>query len=196
MNFLAHIYLTMPSRELTIGNFIGDFVKGSDLTGFSEEISQGITPHRKIDHFTDHHSKVKESKQRLWSSYRHYAGVIIDMYYDHILARNWQKFSPIPLKDFTRSFYSLAEDFRSIIPEKANHMLLYMRRDDWLYNYQFIEGIDRALKGMSQRTSHISGMEKASRELKNNLIDFEGHFMSFFPELVSFVKQEREALAS
>ena len=184
----------MPSRELTVGNFIGDFVKGSDLTGFPEKIGQGITLHRKIDHFTDHHEIVKESKQRIWKNYRHYSAVIIDMFYDHLLARNWQNFSPIPLSEFTSSFYRIIDDFRSAIPEKANHMLHYMRRDDWLYNYQFIKGIDRALKGMSQRTSHISGMERASTELESQLADFESDFMRFFPELVNFVNQEKEGL--
>ncbi len=189
MNFLAHIYLTMPNAELTIGNFIGDFVKGSDLERFPQGIQQGIRVHRKIDEFTDNHEVVKGSKRKLWSKYGHYSGVIVDMFYDHFLAANWTNFSNISLKEFTESFYDLTNDFTTYIPQKAQTMLRYMKADNWLYHYQSIDGIGTALTGLSRRTAFISKMENASADLEANYSSFQQDFRQFFPQLVRFVKE-------
>lgn len=183
MNFLAHIFLSGNNEPTIIGNFIGDFVKGKDLDQYDEAIRKGILLHRFIDHYTDNHSVVLESKKRLRSKYHHYSPVIIDLYYDHFLARKWDIFSDIPLKSFTRDFYDLTNVYLDIIPQKARHMLTYMKRDDWLYNYQFLDGINRALTGLSRRTTFNSKMEKAVVDLENNYTIFEKEFLSFFPDL-------------
>ena len=101
MNFLAHLYLSADDPEIQLGNFIGDFVRGRDLsTRFSVGIVTGILLHREIDEFTDRHEVVKRSKDRLRPKYRHYAPVIIDMFYDHHLAVNWNAYHHQPLPDF------------------------------------------------------------------------------------------------
>ena len=102
MNFLAHIYLSQGHPKVTIGNFIGDFVKGTQIDRYDDEIRKGILLHRAIDHFTDTHEIVKKSKDRLRGNFRHYAPVIVDVFYDHILAREWKKYAQEDLNDFVR----------------------------------------------------------------------------------------------
>lgn len=187
MNFLAHLYLSGPYPKIKVGNFIADFVKGPKFADrFESGIAKGIELHREIDHFTDHHEVVQQSKNRLRPKYRHYSGVIVDVFYDHILARNWSSYSSDTLASFASNSYSILEQHESILPEEANGMMPYMVQGNWLLNYQSVEGIHRALSGMSRRTTFKSKMEEASIDLKNHYHDFEAEFNKFFPELRQF----------
>ena len=181
MNFLAHIYLSGDDLPLLVGNFIGDFVKGREYKSFDPEVQKGIQLHRSIDYFTDTHEVVIASKSRLRSKYRHYAGVITDIYYDHFLAKNWSQFHPVELEKFTRSFYEKMEVQRPQLPDRVNHMLYYMRRDNWLYQYRTIDGIGRALYGLSRRTKFDSKMDESIYDLEAELYELE--FRQFFPAL-------------
>lgn len=183
MNFLAHLYLSGEHDEIRLGNFIGDFVKGKQVKNFPGAVQAGIYLHRFIDEFTDSHEIVRESKYRLREEFHHYAPVIVDVFYDHFLAKNWRQYHHSELKTYTEGFYSLADKHKEWIPGRANHMLLYMSADNWLYHYQFVEGIRRALSGMASRTSFVSGMENAHHALEKNYGDFEHEFSLFFPEL-------------
>jgi acyl carrier protein phosphodiesterase len=183
MNYLAHIFLSGQDRDIITGNFIGDFVKGKDLENFPERVKRGILLHRKIDDFTDQHEIVLETKKRLRPKYRHYAPVIADVFYDHFLACNWGDYHQIKLRSFTASFYRMISGRSQFIPGPAQHMLTYMSSQDWLFNYQFVEGINRALTGMSRRTKFNSGMETASNELEENYLLYESEFKQFFPHL-------------
>ena len=187
MNFLAHLLLSGQNEEVLVGNFIGDFVKGSQLSEYTLEIQKGIRLHRSIDEYTDSHPIVLQSKIRLRDKFHHYAPVIVDIFYDHFIARDWHKFSAEPLLEFTHRFYNLMINYYEQIPNQVVNMLKYMREGNWLYNYQFIEGIDRALTGMSQRTKFISKMEEAAEALKTDYTDFESEFQHFFPELQKHV---------
>ncbi|MCP4457173.1 MAG: DUF479 domain-containing protein [Cytophagales bacterium] len=183
MNFLAHIYLSGNNKEITLGNFIGDFVKGNTINDFDTDIKKGIQLHRAIDHFTDTHPIVRESKLRLRPDFRHYSPVIVDVFYDHFLAIDWNEYSDIPLLKFTKDFYQMIDSLKASLPPEANHMLLYMKKDNWLYNYRLVEGIHRALSGMSRRTSFKSKMEYASENLKQHYEDYKVEFQRFFPAL-------------
>ena len=110
MNFLAHLYLSGDNPKVKVGNFIGDFVKGKNLKDrFEADIARGIGLHREIDWFTDTHSIVKQSKDRLRPKYRHYSGVIVDIFYDHFLAKNWDRYSKQLLPDFAEESASSAQ---------------------------------------------------------------------------------------
>lgn len=183
MNFLAHIFLSGNNPSIQIGNFIGDFVKGKEIEEFPDEIQSGIMLHRKIDEYTDQHPVVLQSKIRLRPMYHHYSPVIVDVYYDHFLAKYWQSYHELPLKDFTLRFYKMTEDFSEWLPSRTQNILHYMRSDDWLFNYQYVEGIDRALSGMARRTRFTSKMEHASESLKENYTSFREEFSLFFPDL-------------
>ena len=194
MNFLAHIYLSFEKPKILIGNFIGDFVKGKQLDLYDEDIQKGILLHREIDDFTDSHPIVLESKKRLRPNYHHYAPVISDVYYDHFLASLWNNYHKTPLIEYTNWAYQLLKEQDTIIPKNALRLLSYMSRDNWLYNYQFIEGIDRALTGMSRRTPFDSKMENASIDLKQDYEAYKQEFVSFFPELIAHCQQKLDTL--
>ena len=187
MNFLAHVYLSGNDTQLMIGNFIGDFVKGKDLTAhFDPKIVRGVELHRAIDEFTDRHAVVQDSKNRLRPKYRHYSGVIVDMYYDHFLAKNWNDFHEVPLQDFALSFYEIIKLNQKILPEEVQHLIPYMVRGNWFLNYAHKEGIHRALSGMSRRTSFDSKMDEAIEDLTIFYSEFENEFRKFFPTLKEF----------
>jgi len=183
VNFLAHILLSGNDERIMVGNFIGDFVKGSQLNEYDPQIQQGIRLHRSIDEFTDNHPVVLDSKKRLRARFRHYAPVIVDVFYDHFVAKNWSQFSKDPLLEFTKRFYITMNQYTPIIPKTVSNMLVYMSSGNWLYNYQFIEGIDKALTGMSKRTKFKSGMEVAATYLERDYQLFKREFDLFFPEL-------------
>lgn len=194
MNFLAHLYLSFENKPVMIGNFIGDFVKGKAFEEYPTEIQKGILLHREIDRYTDDHAIVMKSKERLRPKYHHYAPVIADVFYDHFLSKLWSDYHSTPLLEFTESFYQLAKTHKSEIPDKAFRMLTYMARDNWLYNYQFIEGIKRTLSGMSRRTPYESKMELSSKDLENDYEAYQKEFITFFPELVNHSKSFLKSL--
>lgn len=183
MNFLAHFYLSDQDESLIVGNFLGDFVKGNQYEKFSPEIARGIQMHRAIDSFTDQHPRHLQSKHRLGDKYGHYAGVAIDMFYDHLLAIQWAKYAAMPLSDFSTSVYQVLENHRKVLTASAQQVLTYMARHDWLLSYQEMEGISRALTGISQRTQFQSNLEHAALDLEENFQLFKDDFSKFFPDL-------------
>ncbi len=187
MNFLAHLYLSGRNPGIIIGNFIGDFVKGRNIYNrYGPGIASGIELHRAIDDFTDQHDAVKASKTRLRPGYRHYAGVLVDIFYDHFLARQWHEYHSQLLPVFAEEIYQLMYQHYNLLPEKVQYMLGYMMRDNWLVNYARLEGIDRALKGLARRTRHVSHMEKAVHDLQEQYRAFKDEFNTFFPEARAF----------
>lgn len=188
MNFLAHAFLARKSERLLVGNFIGDFVKGNQYEQYHPGIIAGILLHRKIDEFTDNHPVFKRSRKRIRDKYRHYSGVIIDLFYDHFLAKNWNAYANASLEDFADQVYKTMQNHFDMIPVRAKNMLPYMIKYNWLVNYATIEGIDQSLKGISRRTNHVSGMENASHDLLLNYSEFERDFSEFFPEIMAFTE--------
>ena len=191
MNFLAHLYLSGESEPIMIGNFIGDFVKGNKINDYDEEIIRGIRMHRAIDAYTDKHEVVKMSKSKL-SRYRHYAGVITDIYYDHFLAANWDMYHSEELKNYVDRSYELMVDNQEILPDRVNHMLKYMIPQNWLLSYREVEGIGEALQGLSRRTKFDSGMEHAIEDLSEHYDTFEEEFHMFFSDLMDYAARFEE----
>lgn len=184
MNFLAHLYLSGNRDGIMVGNFIGDFVRGRNLhEQFDAEIARGIELHRSIDEFTDHHPVVLESKKRLRPKYRHYAPVIVDVFYDHFLASRWHEYHPLPLPEFAASAYRILKSHEAHLPDRVLSMLPYMIKGNWLVGYSYIEGIHQSLSGMAQRTPYDSKMNEASQDLRDYYDDFGDEFSRFFPDL-------------
>ena len=187
MNFLAHAYLSPDDKKVLLGNFIGDFIKGRQaLSEFEDVIIRGVELHRAIDEFTDNHPVVHESKHRLRPKYRHYAGVIVDVFYDHFLAVHWKKFHPNTLAEFASETYRTLQDFSDILPLRFRRILPYMVKGNWLVNYSRISGIEQTLSGMASRTPYESNMEFASEDLTEYYAEFNNEFQIFFPELKRF----------
>jgi acyl carrier protein phosphodiesterase len=190
MNFLAHLYLSGNNPQRMLGNFIGDFVRGRNLVEqFGEALAEGIELHRAIDEYTDRHPTVKKSKDRLRPKYRHYAPVIVDVYYDHFLANLWANYHTQPLAEYAQAAYKLIEQNEAIVPQQVKNMMPYMMKGNWLVNYGSIEGINRALTGLSRRTTHVSHMEEASKDLERHYLDFKNEFEEFFPELKNYCNE-------
>lgn len=186
MNHLAHLYLSQTDIDLMVGNFIADRVKGKDFREFSAGIQKGIEMHRAIDTFTDEHPVVLQSKKRLFPTYHKYAAVIVDMYYDHFLAKNWQDYSPIPLKLFAQNTYTILQARVAEMPPASQRILQYMSSGDWLTNYATEAGMKRALSGLAARAKFESKMELATEDLFRDYSLYEAEFTSFFKELVAF----------
>jgi len=194
LNYLAHLYLSENNKNIQLGNFMADAVKGSSYKNYSEEIQLGIILHRYIDSFTDNDETVKKSKRRLHPRYKHFKGIIIDIFYDHFLAKNWKDYSKIELYDFSQTFYKTLNEKKDILPEKMQTITPYIIKYDWLTNYRTIEGIEKVLIGMNKRTGEISQMNLAINDLRNNYIDFENDFVLFFEKLCIFSANKLEEL--
>ncbi|MEX2335963.1 MAG: ACP phosphodiesterase [Fulvivirga sp.] len=186
MNFLAHLYLSGYNEKVMVGNFIGDFVKGKQYENYEPGIKKGILLHRHIDAFTDVHPKVIASKRRLWEKYRHYAGVIVDIFYDHFLAVNWSVYHQMPLVDYTQKAYKIILAHETTLPKGAKYMLPFMMENNWLLNYAQKEGIRQALTGMARRATFQSKMGQAAHDLTLHYDDFEKDFKDFFPDVIIF----------
>ena len=195
MNFLAHLFLSGTPGSATyadvlVGNFIADSVPGKQLENYPLGVQTGIRLHRAIDTFTDQHPVVRRSTQRLRAAgYGKYAGVISDMFLDHFLAYNFSDFSPESLVDFTRRVYALLTARQTEMPLRVQQFLPHLTQHNWLLGYAVLEGIRRALGGLSRRALPGSGMETAVTELETNYAAYEADFRAFFPELQQLVAE-------
>lgn len=196
MNFLAHLYLSGENNDMIIGNFIADHVKGSSMGLYREGIRAGIILHRAIDFYTDTHPVVRQAVQRLRPDYHKYAGVIVDMYFDHFLAALWNDWSAEPLKQFTARMYAILNDSFQILPPRTRHMLPHMVEFDWLFNYGNFKGLNLALSGMARRTTFLSNMETAAEKLSSDYAFYEESFRKFFPDLVAYVDEVRDDMTA
>lgn len=190
MNYLAHIYLSGDNDLVTIGNFIADGIKGKSYKKYPRDFQIGILLHRHIDTFTDAHEVVRQSTKRLHEKYGHYSGIIVDILYDHFLAKNWNNYSTKSLKSYVENFYDSLETHYEILPLRIQKMMPYMITDNWLESYASIEGISRVLDGMNRRTKNRSGMDAAVNELEIFYSEFETEFSLFFKELILFSEEK------
>ena len=196
MNFLAHLFLSKNNKNILIGNFIADAVKGKDHENYPKEIQSGILLHRAIDYYTDTHPIVRISKRRLHERYDHYAGVIIDILYDHFLAKNWRNYSEIPLTIYADNVYSFFQDNIETFPTEIQKLLPFMIEHNWLVTYASLEGIEKVLIGMNKRTKGISKMDMAIGDLVQHYEEFESDFTVFFKDLVQFSEEKTINLLS
>lgn len=194
MNFLAHAFLSGDNPELLLGNFIADTVKGKQAALYTSEVAKGIKLHRLIDTYTDTHRVVAETKARLRPQYRKFAPVIADIFYDHFLASRFEHFAQEPLSIYTQKVYSIVGASLHLLPERMKYTFEHMQRHNWLLGYAQLEGVGRALTGMSRRASFASGMETAVHELEQNYTLYAAEFEVFFPELIQYVEEVKPGL--
>ena len=184
MNFLAHLYLSGDDDLIKIGNFMADGIHGKRFDMFPMDIQKGIILHRAIDTFTDAHPIFRQSTKRLHANYHHYSGIIVDIFYDHFLAKNWSNYSDERLEDYSERFYqSLRDNYDDLTP-KTQKMMPYLIEHNWLLSYQTIEGIESVLTKMDTRMKLDSNMRFSVAELKTYYSDFESEFTAFFATLI------------
>ena len=190
MNFLAHIYLSGNNPEIQIGNFIGDYVKGKKYENYPDLIQKGILLHRKIDDFTDRHPKVKKSSELLKENYGRYSGVIVDLYYDHFLAANWEQFSNQTLRDFVTRIHRLFLKNYFRLPGEVKSFLPFMIQSRRLENYKSFDGLEKALTIMTNYTSIPPFVSYAMSQLDKHYDEFHNDFFSFFEEVKQMALSE------
>lgn len=183
MNFLAHLYLSGNSDEIMFGNFIADKIKGNKYKLYPENIQKGILLHRRIDSYTDSHEIVRRSMSRLREKYRKYSGVVVDIFYDHFLASQWDSYSDISLYEYCAKTYKIFTDNFSLLPNEIKAFLPKLIASNRLFSYRNIEGIENALKIMSEHSSLPAETEFAIEVLRNNYDDFKSEFNLFFEDI-------------
>lgn len=190
MNFLAHAYLSFGNDPVLVGNFAADFIKGKEIQRFDQEILIGILLHREIDSFTDSHPLVRAGQSYLRPRFRHYSTVITDIFFDYFLGKNWEKFSDIPLETFVNQTYTIIDQHLHLLPDSFKEMFIWMKSQNWLYNYREIEGIQKSLTGLSRRTTFDSKMNEAPEVLLQKEAEFEVIFFAFFKDLETFARHK------
>jgi acyl carrier protein phosphodiesterase len=195
MNYLAHILLAQQSDEAMIGALLGDFCKPNDAGGYGKEIAREIFIHRKVDAFTDSHAIVLQAKSLFRQETRRYAGISLDVFYDHILARCWDSYCEVPLDPFVHHFYRALLARRETLPISLAAQAGRMASQDWLGSYRDFDSVKIAINRISQRLSRNGDF------LKDSVEDLEIHydelcdgFHAFFPDLIRFANYERAKL--
>lgn len=181
MNYLAHLFLSDGTPESLIGNLLGDFIKGSIENIYPEQISKGIYLHRKIDSYTDYQPIFRSSKRLISLDRRRFSGIMIDVFYDHFLAKNWYNYSTTRLKDFTNHVYQVLQENQNRLPERLKNILPNMITNDWLASYKEISGINRAINGLSRRIKRTNNLSGGVEELFFNYQQLQADFSAFFP---------------
>jgi acyl carrier protein phosphodiesterase len=183
MNYLAHAYLSFNEPEILIGNMISDFVKGKKKFLYSPGIQKGITLHRSIDQFTDEHPATKAAKQFFKPTYGLYAGAFIDVIYDHFLATDANEF-PLntDLLKFSTTVYQTLEDNLFVLPPVFQEMFPFMKRQNWLYNYQYRWGIEKGFWGLVNRATYLNEYTIAFSIFNIHYEELKNCYKEFFPE--------------
>lgn len=187
MNWLAHVFLSEPDVEFRLGNLLADIVRGEELRRMSAGFQRGARKHKQIDAFTDSHPVVKRSRSRISPEYRRFSGVLVDVFYDHLLATSWGAYSPIVLDAFTAKFYADIESSSIELPSSARVTLDRIIRHDLLGAYRRVEGVERSLRRVS---AYLSSRWQREFELERGVADliaqragFDEDFAEFFPQL-------------
>lgn len=171
---------------------MGDYVKGKSYLAFPEEVKKGILIHRDIDYFTDMHPITRRNKQRVAARYHKYAGIIIDIFYDHFLACLWDQYSDLPLQDFVSRTYDLLKRNYKVLPEAIKRWFPTFLENNWMMAYRRVDGIELVLERMSANTSLPNHAAYATDVLKDQYSVFEEDFQEFFPLMVAFLEEKYE----
>lgn len=195
MNYLAHALLAGPQPASRLGAMLGDFVKGpldSLEFRFPPEVVAGIALHRRIDSFAEGHAAFRASRQRVSSLRRRFSGVMVDMFYDHFLARHWSTFCAQPLEAFAAETYALLAYNRSLLPPRLAQALPRMHAADWLASYRSTGAIGEALDQMAAfRLRRENSLAGAVDELHADYAGYETDFRSFFADALVFSSAAR-----
>lgn len=187
MNYLAHLHVGGQRPAQLLGSLYGDFVKGSLAGRFAPELEASIRLHRRIDAFTDQHPLIKTALARFAPGHRRYAGIALDVFFDHCLARNWSQYADMPLDDFTGKVYGLLAA-ESELPERLALVAPRMAAQDWLGSYRDYEVVEAALAGIARRLSRPAGLHQAMAELPGLYRPLSADFQAFYPRLQAFAQ--------
>ena len=189
MNHLAHLLLAGDDPEAKVGQVLADFVKAGDIALFTPGIQAGIRAHQHVDAFADRHPVFARARRRLQPPYRRFAGVLLDIYFDHFLAQAWDRHGDgTPLPEFAESCYRLLAVYRALPAERFQIAIDAMRRDNWLVGYADVAGVDRALRGVSKRFSRENPLASGASVLQQQYEPLRADFEEFFPRLAEYAR--------
>jgi acyl carrier protein phosphodiesterase len=192
MNYLGHLFLSSPDEDALLGSLLGDFVKGPIPDHYSSSVARAIALHRRLDTFTDQHPLFRRSKARVSSTRRRYAGIMIDMFYDHFLARYWSEFHDDPLAQFSARVYEILGRRQAELPPRLQAMIPYIAQGDWFGSYAHWNSIDAALNRISRRLTRGTPLIDAAAELQEHYIELEADFRAFLPVAQAFVNSDMQ----
>ncbi|MBI6898163.1 DUF479 domain-containing protein [Pseudomonas putida] len=192
MNYLAHLHLGGPAPQQLLGSLYGDFVKGTLEGRFPPALEASIRLHRHIDSYTDSHPLVLAALARFPRERRRFAGIVLDVFFDHCLARHWGEYAAQPLAQFTSDFYKvlLAEPQ---LPGRLARIAPYMAADDWLGAYGDFATLEQVFGGIARRLSRPEGMDGVMEELERLYELLLADFREFYPQLQAFAAARRVA---
>lgn len=190
MNFLGHLLLSGDDPLVITGNFMADAVKGRDLSGHLEGVQRGLRMHRAIDSFTDQHALTLAGRERLRAHCGKFAGVALDLFYDHCIAATWTEHHPEPLAHFAQRMYRLLEGNAHLMPDRTRRMLPYMVAGDWLTTYAQVDGLARALSGLGNRVPHGAALVGAEHVLIAHRALYIAECSSFLRALRTHLRDE------
>lgn len=184
MNLLAHAYLSFNQPEILVGNMINDYVKGKKQFDYPPGVQKGMILHRNIDDFTDTHPVTKQLKSFFKADYRLYAGAFGDVVYDHFLANDVNQFADdATLQKFSAGVYKVLDANFDMLPMPFQGMIPYMKKENWLYNYKFPQGIKNSFAGLVRRAAYITDSDTAFKIFNEHYDDIKICYDEFFPQL-------------
>jgi len=184
MNYLAHAFLSNNNKNLLVGNFIADHVRGNNFESFSPEIIEGIRLHRRIDEFTDTHQEFKSAKRIFYNGYEKYSGILIDIYFDHLLAKKFEEYNDLSLHDFSKNVYEVYKEHENILPKTSSGFLEYVIKNNIYTAYADLVGIERVLFHLSQRIKHEVRLDFSVEIFKQNEDQLQTAFSVFFKDVL------------
>ena len=184
MNFLAHLLLTDHTAEALVGSVLPDLLRGHRAEGASAKVRRYMQLHHEIDAFTDRHPTVLASCRLVRPDLARYAGVVVDVFYDHLLACGWAAYAPVPLPAFAAHAYAEMATLAPTLPPPAQAVLARMRVNNWLLRYPEPDGVAEALARLSARSRRDIRLEAAMGDLAAHRVTFTRHFAEFFPQLL------------
>lgn len=188
MNFLAHALLAGEAPALIVGGVAGDWIKGNLPAGLPSDLARGVALHRSIDHFAESHPAFCRSRNRVSPARRRYAGVLVDVFYDHLLARNWSAMHGQPLQEYCESVYGMIRDRLNDLPASAHSALALMAKEDWLSSYAQIESIADVLLRMSRRARQPNPLAQGELEFLADVDGFTGDFYEWLDDTRKFYR--------
>lgn len=189
MNHLAHLLLAGDDPEAKVGQVLADFVTASEIAEFAPGIQAGIRAHQRIDVFTDSHPVFARARRRLKPPYRRFGGILLDIYFDHFLARSWERHgNGSSLAAFAEDSYRILHEHRDLPWARFQMVVAAMRRENWLVGYATLDGVDRALSGLSKRFRRSNPLASGGAVLRDQYATLEDDFHEFFPLLAEFAR--------
>lgn len=184
MNFLAHLALAGPSDVSRIGNLLGDFEKGTPDTlraRLPEDIVAGIIMHRRIDAFTDAHRHFREARKLLSPSRRRFAGIVVDIFFDHFLTLHWSRYHPDSVSTFIQNIYATLDNNVHLLGTEFAPLLPRIKSENWLAAYGNEAGLELTLNRVASRSSRLAPLSESILDFHQNREAFEQAFLAFYP---------------